>query len=147
MTQVDRVILDPANPHDFELSELQDLAAQLQPKLPDAEITPVLRSEEGYGGPWSEVLYIWLEVKDNVDAIGFLAVAIAWSKKRWHRDRDKHPPPEKPRPRTITVIQEETITRTVTIDLPDGEPVDEEPTPGEPLPHPEPSPEQDDLRP
>jgi hypothetical protein len=145
MTQVDRVILDPANPHDFELSELQDLAAQLQPKLPDAEITPVLRSEEGYGGPWSEVLYIWLEVKDNVDAIGFLA--IAWSKKRWHRDRDKHPPPEKPRPRTITVIQEETITRTVTIDLPDGEPVDEEPTPGEPLPHPEPSPEQDDLRP
>ena len=95
----------------------------------------MLRSEEGYGGPWSEVLYIWIEVKENVDAIGFLAVAIAWMRKRWERDRDKHPPPGKPRSRSIVVIEEERVTRNIKIDLPDGEPVDEEADPNEELPH------------
>jgi hypothetical protein len=144
MAQENRVILDPANPHDFELSELQDLAAQLQAELLDAEITPVLRPEEGYGGPWSEVLYVWLEVKDNVDAIGFLAVAIAWLKQRWERDRDKHPPPGKPRSRTLHVYEEEKTTRIIRIDLPDGEPVEEEPNLDEKLPHPRPCPEPEE---
>ena len=136
------IILDPANPHDFTRGELDELVDRLREQAPDTEVLAALRPEEGYGGPWSEALYLWLELKDNIDAVAAIAATIKWLKGRWERDRDKHPPPQKPRARSLTVIEEERIVRRVTIDLPKGEAVKEELDLDEALPHSKPSPDE-----
>jgi hypothetical protein len=53
-------------------------------------------------------------------------------------ERQEHPPPEKPRPRVVNVYENDILVRTISIDLPDGDPAEEEVTTGEPGPHPRP---------
>src|ERR1700730_12859985 len=102
-----RVLLDPANPHDFTRAELEELAQKIREDAPGTEVLPAFRPEEGFGGPWSEVLYIWHETKEGVETSILLGAAIKWMKRRWERDRDEHPPSAKPRSRSITVIEDD----------------------------------------
>lgn len=130
------ILLDPANPYDFSREELEALAKTLEADSPGTDVVAAFRLEEGYGGPWSEVLYIWHEGKEVAETAVLLAGAVKWMKSRWHRDYAKHP--DKPRPRNVVEIEEERIVRDVRIDLPDGEAVEEQITDETP-PHRRPS--------
>ncbi len=137
------LILDPANPNDFNPGELEQLCRDLEAQAPGLSVVPVRRPEEGYGGPLIEVLHVWQEYSA---AAGGLAVTAAGVKaiitalqQRWHRDREQHPAPEKPRPRVFNLYNEnDELIRSVMIDLPDGEPLEADVTPGEHAPHPRP---------
>ncbi len=133
------VLLDPANPHDFSRGELDELAEAIRAAAPDAKVVPTFRPEVGYGGPLHEVLYIWHESKEGVETALLFGAAVKWMKRRWEHDRDKHP--DNPRARSVVEIEEERIVRRIKIDLPDGDPDEEEVDDDEGLPHGRPSPE------
>jgi hypothetical protein len=83
-----------------------------------------------------EVLHVWQEYNSAVEEVAPGAAGIAWLIKmlrgRWQRDRDEHPAPEKPRPRVFNLYNEnDELIQSVIIDLPDGEPVEQEVTRGQ----------------
>jgi hypothetical protein len=138
-----RLILDPANPFDFEPGELEQFAAEAEAEAPAFSVIPVRRPEEGAGGPLTEVLHVWQdysEVLEHGEANLIVAVyLIKKLKERWTRERDKHPPPAKPRMRVLNEYDEkEELVRSVVIDLPDGEAKESEVPAGQHAPHPRP---------
>jgi hypothetical protein len=142
MTDAEKLILlDPANPHDFDKSELDELAAMLKSEVPGVDAVPAFREEEGYGGPLSEVVYVWLLWASFVDAIDPLwktieiaRTTVEWARARWRRDHDKNG--DRARARTIVLCDKHgRVMESVRIDLPAGEPITEEnPDPPE-VPH------------
>lgn len=143
MSDRPRLLLDPANPHDFDPGELEQIAAGLEAEVPDVEAVAVRRPEDGYGGPFMEVLHVWEEGAVAVDAVTTTAAGAKWLigalQARWRKDRDEHPSPEKPRPRVFNLYNEnEELIRSVLIDLPDGEPAESEVVSSEHAPHPRP---------
>ena len=144
MSDGPRLLLDPANPHDFDPGELEQLASDLETAVQGVQAVAVRRPEEGYGGPLMEVLHVWQEYSGAVGGVASTAAGVAWLikalQKRWKRDRDEHPAPEQPRPRVFNLYNEnEELIRSVLIDLPDGEPVESEIASSEHAPHPRPS--------
>jgi hypothetical protein len=135
-----KVLLDPANPHDFDAAELDELAALLRAEIPGADVEAVFRDEDGYGGPLLETLHVWVEAGGAASTALIALNCIRWMKARFDHDHEEHPPPERPRGRAVTIYEEETITRKITIDLPDGDavdtPIDEDETPPHPRPEP-----------
>jgi hypothetical protein len=143
MSERPTLLLDPANPNDFDPGELEQLARDLEAETPGLAAVAIRRPEEGYGGPLIEVLHVWQEYSNTVGGIAPTAAGATWIikalRKRWQRDRDEHPPPERPRRRAFSLYDEnDELIRSVIIDLPDGEPVEAEVTPGERAPHPRP---------
>jgi hypothetical protein len=146
VSEIPTLLLDPANPYDFDAGELEQLARDIEAKAPGLFVVPIRRPEEGYGGPLMEVLHVWEEACAVIDAAGTTAAAFTFIVKtlraRWQQDRDQHPPPERPRPRVFNLYNEnDELIRRVTIDLPAGEPVEENVeaiSPVERPPHPRP---------
>jgi hypothetical protein len=132
------ILLDPANPYDFSRDELEELAVEIRTHTPQVEVLPIFRPEDGYGGPWAEVLYIWHEAKEGIETAILLASAVKWMKRRWERDRIRHP--DNPRSRSVMLIEDELVVRNIKIDLPNGEAVEETIDSRDP-PHGRPSPE------
>jgi hypothetical protein len=134
------ILLDPANPYDYDAGELEQLARDLEAEVPGMAAVPVRRPEVGAGGPFMEVLHVWLDLNRyasenplDVAAAGWLIGQLG---KRWLRDRESHPPPERPRPRVFNLYNEDDeLVRSVVIDLPDGEPVEQTVEPCKSAPH------------
>jgi hypothetical protein len=146
MSERPQLLLDPANPHDWEPGELEQLARDLEAETSGVSAVPVRRPEEGYGGPLIEVLHVWQEYSSAAGGVATTAAGAAWIiralQKRWTRDREEHPAPERPRSRLFNLYDEnDELIRSVSIDLPDGEPVEEDVAPGERAPHARPKPE------
>lgn len=130
MTDVDHaIVIEPGNPHDFDATELAELAAQVSAAAGARPVRVSQRPEHGYGVTLQEVLYVWDLMTNTagelaLDLAPFVAV-VAWAKKRWNRDRDEH---DQPRPRSVTLFGPDgRPIKQIKIDLPDGEPVDEDP--------------------
>lgn len=137
------LLLDPANPNDFDPGELEKLARDLEAETQGLSVVPVRRPEEGYGGPLIEVLHVWQEYSATASGVAVTAAGakaiIGTLQRRWHRDREEHPAPEKPRPRVFNLYNEnDELVRSAMIDLPSGEPIEADVTPGEHAPHPRP---------
>jgi hypothetical protein len=132
--------LDPANPYDFTDAELEDLADQLRKVMPEAVVEATPRAERGYGGPYQEVVHVWVEhgAYTAPAAISVGTELAKWLLARWKRDRDSHPPPQKPRPRGGSIYVEETLVRRFRIDLPDGDIVEDDLDDDTEPPHPRP---------
>lgn len=140
MTKRPTLLLDPANPHDFDPGELEQLALDLEVDAPGLTAVAVRRPEEGYGGPLMEILHVWQEYSGDIGAIATTAAGTRWLIKqlqsRWLRDRDEHPEPERPRARVFNLYDDnDKLVRSVVIDLPDGEPVDQDVPPDGRAPH------------
>jgi hypothetical protein len=127
----EEILVDPGNPYDFSQEEIDKLVDELRRAEPDAEILSHFRDETEYGGGITELVHLWIQLKDagiefrhlvNEDwpSIAFIATAVGWLRKRWKNDKDKNP---LPRPRQLRVYDQEArrIVQ-VDIDLPDGEP-------------------------
>ena len=146
MSERPTLLLDPANPNDYDPGELEQLARDLEADAPGLSAIAIRRPEEGSGGPLIEVLHVWQEYSNTVGGIGPTAVGAAWLiralQKRWRRDREEHLQPERPRSRAFNLYNEDDeLVRRVSIDLPDGEAVEEDVAPGERAAHPRPKPE------
>jgi hypothetical protein len=143
MSERPTLLLDPANPHDWDPGELEQFARDLEAEIPGVSAVPVRRPEEGYGGPLIEVLHVWQEYGSAASGVATTAAGIRWTiralQKRWRRDREEHVPPERPRSRAFNLYDEnDELIRSVSIDVPDGEPVEEDVAPGQRAPHPRP---------
>lgn len=143
--QTRRLLLDPANPHDFTLEELEGFGDALRASLDDVvDVVPVLRDEQGYGGPLSEVIHVWLQVAESVEAFLFARqVARACGRLlqgRWQADQDRCENDEVPRKRVATIYgPDDRPLIEVEVDAPDGVPRESLIEPGpDPLPHPRP---------
>jgi hypothetical protein len=144
MNERPTLLLDPANPYDWEPGELEQFVRDLETETPGITAVPIRRPEEGYGGPFIEVLHVWQEYSSAVGGAATTAAATRYIiralQKRWRQDREEHPAPEKPRPRTFSLYNEnDELIRSVRIDLPDGEPVEEDIESEERAAHPRPS--------
>lgn len=122
------VIIDPANPFDFDEDEIDDLIRELRQVEPDAEIVAHFRDETEYGGALMEVLHIWVVGRDfvnnNWETITLVGCAVNWLRKRWQQDEEANP--ERPRPRSVLVYdQDERRIFSILIDLPAGGPTAE----------------------
>jgi hypothetical protein len=143
MNERPTLLLDPANPYDYDPGELEQLARDLEAEVPGLSAVPIRRPEVGYGGPLMEVLHVWQAFSSTMgeNAPGLAAVAwiIKTLQKRWRHDRETHPAPERPRPRVFNLYNEtDELVRSVVIDMPDGKPIDETLEPGRSAPHPRP---------
>jgi hypothetical protein len=143
MSERPTLLLDPANPHDWDAGELEQFACDLEAQIPGVSAVPIRRPEEGYGGPLIEVLHVWQEYSSAVGGVATTAAGAGWIiqalQKRWRRDREEHPEPERPRGRLFDLYDEnDELIRSVSIDLPDGEPVEKDVAPGERAAHPRP---------
>jgi hypothetical protein len=102
------VLLEPANPHDFSKAELTAIGDSLVAEIgAPFDVVPVLREESGYGGPLNEVLHVWLEVAETVDAAAF-AYAVAAQlgrvlRRRWKADKESCAPGDRPRKRVASI--------------------------------------------
>jgi hypothetical protein len=137
------LLLDPANPHDWDAGELEQFARDLEAETAGVSAVAIRRPEEGYGGPLIEVLHVWQEYSSAAGGVATTGAGVAWIsralQKRWRRDREDHPEPEKPRSRAFNLYNEnDELIRSVSIDLPDGEPVEQDVAPGERAAHPRP---------
>ena len=97
-----RIILEPANPFDFEDGDLEKLADELRNVAGKATVV-ARRPEHGYGVSFNEVLHVWI-VWNQLGGPAASAVVIAVTKlavSRWKRDRARHP--DKTRPRSVTI--------------------------------------------
>ena len=124
-----RVLIDPANPNDFTVAELDELGRMIDASADRVQAVPVFREEEGAGGGLWEALLLWFEVSGGLVSTAVIGKAIytalGWLEERWKTDRAANP---NPRPRSLTVYdQEDRVIRLVTIDLPTGDLVDEDP--------------------
>src|ERR1035441_6424428 len=128
MTDAEKLILlDPANPNDFDESELAELAEMLRSDVPGVDAVPALREEEGYGGPLGEVVYLWLlwaSFLNTIDpvwkTIEIADAAVGWARARWRRDHETNG--DRARSRTIVLCDKHgRVIESVRIDLPDGE--------------------------
>jgi hypothetical protein len=122
------VIIDPANPFDFDQDEIDQLIEELREAQPNAEIVAHFRDETEYGGALMEVLHIWVIgrefVNTNWETMVIVTGAVNWLRKRWLLDKETSP--ERPRPRSALVYdQEERRIFSILIDLPNGEPITE----------------------
>jgi hypothetical protein len=143
-----RVLLDPANPFDFSIAELKGICAVLVNDLGD-EVEPVLavRDERGYGGPLSEVLHVWLDIAESVDAVAFAgSVAISLAgvlRRRWEEDKKSCASDERPRKRCVTIYgPDDRPLLDVEVDAPEGEPVIEVCQENARVAHPRPAPSE-----
>jgi hypothetical protein len=146
MSERPTLLLDPANPHDWDAGELEQFARDLEAETAGVSAVAVRRPEEGYGGPLIEVLHVWQEYSNTIGGIAPTAAGATWIikalQKRWRRDREEHPEPERPRSRAFNLYNEnDELIRSVSIDLPDGEPVEQNVPQGQGAPHPRPKPE------
>ena len=85
------VIIDPANPFDFDEDEIDDLIRELHEVEPEAQIVAHFREETEYGGALMEVLHVWIVGRDfvnnNWETIALVAGAVNWLRKRWRQDK------------------------------------------------------------
>jgi hypothetical protein len=140
-----RVLLDPANPHEFAEAELVEAEKDVRAQWPaPVDVLPAIRDEEGYGGPLSEVLHVWLDVAESVNAVAF-AAAVAkgigvFLRRRWEADKATCDEGETPRKRVGTLYgPNDQILSEVVVDAPEGEPMYLDPPAGnQELPHPRP---------
>jgi hypothetical protein len=124
------IVIRPANPFDFELEELEELANQLREDEPSLDIRIDAHRERGYGVTPYEVIQLIATTGDAVVVLAAGAKAlnrsVRWARERWQKDKDSHPS-QSPRSRIIEVLDEDGHVRTkVTIDLPDGDPKQED---------------------
>jgi hypothetical protein len=108
------------------------------------EVTSGGREEYGYGGPLSEVLHVWLDVAETVDALAFARyVARACGqvlKRRWHADHESCGEGEKPRKRVATIYgPDDRPLLEVEVDGPQGAIVERQPKGSDGLAHPRPN--------
>jgi hypothetical protein len=146
MSEPPTLLLDPANPHDWDPGELEQFARDLEAEAPGLSAIAIRRPEEGSGGPLIEVLHVWQEYSSAAGGVATTAAGVGWLikalRKRWRRDRDEHPAPQRPRARAFNLYDEnDELIRRVSIDLPDGKAVEEEVGPGARAAHPRPRPE------
>ncbi len=125
-----RILLDPQNPHDFNDGGLDELAGSLRDGCENADVGISLRPEEGYGGPFSEVLSIWLDVGAAVSPLVTIntvaKIAGDALRGRWLREKDACGPDEQPRARSVVLYDHNGAPlKSVRIDQPDGAPRDE----------------------
>jgi hypothetical protein len=124
------LLIRPGNPYDFEDGGLQTLADEIRAADTDIVIDIDPRSERGYGvTPW-EVVEIVATIGGAAEAVRLTAksvsVAVAWMRRRWQKDCGEHAG-QPPRPRSVLLLlPDRTLLRKISIDLPDGEPTEEE---------------------
>lgn len=126
------IIIRPGNPYDFTADELSELLTLLRSDQASESIEVELLTERGYGvSPW-EIIEIIGAIGGAAETVKLSAVmvhrATAWARERWQKDRSEHPN-EPPRPRGVRLIYgpDGSVLRAISIDLPDGEPTEEEP--------------------
>jgi len=95
-----RIILEPANPFDFEDGSLEELGEELREET-GKPTEVVRRPEHGYGVIFNEVLHVWLvwNTYGGPAATAAVAAITGWAKRRWKQDREKNP--ERPRTRSV----------------------------------------------
>lgn len=111
------VIVEPGNPHDLTEDEERELLAVMKEADPDVDVRVVRRPEEGYGGPLTEVVHVFVE---NPQLLGIGAGALgglyAWLRKRFRKDG---------RPRFVPIYGGDgRVLKTVRIEGPNGDPVE-----------------------
>jgi hypothetical protein len=116
--------IEPGNPHDFRVEELEALAEIVRSTHPGTEVHIVERPERGYGVTLYEVLKLVADFgKDAVEvaeAIVVLKTVVGWATARWNQDKHAH---GTARPRSITLYDGDNKPVTsVTIDEPHGVP-------------------------
>jgi hypothetical protein len=148
VTETLRVLLDPANPHDFDFHDFDTLVEEITLDLPDASVIPTFREEVGYGGPLMEVLHVWIDVTGTIDAVGVTAILVkrlsAFMKERFTADETTPGDLGPPRTRIVNLYDGDgNVLMTVTID---GSGVAEHNVSGtgKTAPHPRPAPRQPD---
>ncbi len=121
MTESTTLLLEPGNPYDFTDEELEELTAAVRDEVPDLEVAVASREEEGYGVTLVEVLHVFVEHKEEISlTAGAVGAVIRWMRRRWERD--------KRRQRAVLIWDSRgEPLKTVKIDVPDGEPVEEDP--------------------
>jgi hypothetical protein len=127
------IVLEPGNPHDFSQVELSELANQLT-DLHGFPTRVGIREERGYGVTFHEVMHVWVDVVEATAGTGATAVLLKsivdWARRRWKKDKADHPNSH-PRPRSVILYDAKGHPiKIVRIDVPDGEPVEEEPNQG-----------------
>jgi hypothetical protein len=124
------VLLEPGNPYDMSVDELAGLQAEIIEAVPDVDVFPALRPEAGYGVTFVEVLHVWIQVSEAVDAAAVIAgvttKVVAWMRRRWQVDQEEHPGTARPRNVVIYGPTGEPL-REVGIEMPMGEPVERAP--------------------
>jgi hypothetical protein len=143
-----RVWLEGGNPLDFDPDELTELSSELTSAVPGVDIILVVRQETGYGVTLNEVLVIWEEISraapnvaQGVGSVAKVATivagAVAWLRRRWKSDHERRL--GRARPRTLVVCDRSgRIVRSVRIDMPEGQPLDEDNQIGRQYPRPSP---------
>ncbi len=126
MTKSGTLIVEAANPYDFNEGELDALAEELGGELDGVEVSVHRRTEEGYGGPLPEIIQIWQAAggwAEDAVALGVVVkCAGGFLRERWLADRDSCGPDECPRGRAVTIFDANgKPLKSVQIDLPDGE--------------------------
>src|ERR1700738_2655207 len=124
------ILIRPANPFDFEPEELEELANQLREDDSSLDVRIDAQRERGYGVTPYEVIQIIATTGDAALVLGAGAKvvlrSIKWARERWQKEKDTHSS-QPPRPRVIEVLDEDGHVLTkITIDLPDGDPRQED---------------------
>jgi hypothetical protein len=137
-----RVLIDPANPFDFVPSDFDELIAELAQDAPEIEVRRAFRPEVGYGGPLTEVLHVWMDIAETIDAVATTAMVVkhftGFLRRRQEADRQNSEPGQgPPRKRALTLYVNGEVAREVSIDS-DGTITDVAVEPGNHGPHPQP---------
>jgi hypothetical protein len=64
------VLLEPANPFDLSEEDLAALAATITTALPELKVEVAYDDQFGAGGPWWQVLHLWVAVT-FAEAVGY----------------------------------------------------------------------------
>ena len=64
------VLLEPANPFDLSEDDLETLIERITVALPDLKVEVAYEDQFGAGGPWWQVLHLWVAVT-FAEAVGY----------------------------------------------------------------------------
>ncbi|MER8116464.1 hypothetical protein [Streptomyces sp. NPDC094031] len=120
------VTVRAANPYDFDSAELEEVAQIIRAAASELDVQVMERSERGYGVNAGETLDLLLNTTITSAISIAMPALVAWARARWKHEREEHPELP-PRQRSVRIIYGPTgeVLRSVVVDLPDGEPSEE----------------------
>jgi hypothetical protein len=64
------ILLEPANPFDLSEEDLGSLAERITAALPELDVEVAYEDQFGAGGPWWQVLHLWVAIT-FAEAVGY----------------------------------------------------------------------------
>jgi hypothetical protein len=98
------VLLETANPFDLSPDELLDLAESLAAQVPTASFEVGYEDQHGAGGPWAQVLYVWIHI-EFARQVGYdvmVDVCKDWLQEKFQLAHGKR------RPKVLNIIDRDT---------------------------------------